>query len=237
MKNSCKQENILYNLFVKKNLLTHNLNKTLYDDGYSTLLSTGLLPNNLIPIFKNESTFDFDLFKTLYILREQYIKKYGFALLSEPFIDSLAEQLSDSTTIELGAGSGFLSLCLQNKGINITPYDKYPLDKNKYKFSLHHTEVLVNNAASIIEENKCFSYIISWPNYADNWAYKALLKMQKGTILYYCGEGRGGCTANDAFFDFLSKKTSFDPIKSKKINKHYLSWKGIHDRWYVYIIN
>jgi hypothetical protein len=64
----------------------------------------------------------------------------------------------------------------------------------------------------------------------DDSLYKSLLKMRevnKNCIMIYIGEGKGGCTASDEFFEAIKiiKDSSFDDAV-----KDYQRWIGLHDR-------
>lgn len=206
------------------------------------LLNTGLANDNLHEYLYqsdngyNYSSRSFELFK----IREHYINNFGFALLSNKLINSLSEQLKDQCVLEVGAGTGFLSFCLQNKGLYITPLDESPIHNNQYNFTTCYTDLVIHEASEYIKDsftkNPFDSIIMSWPSYETNFAFNVLSNMKKGQQLYYCGENYGGCTGNDAFFDLLDTKTLLNEKLTQQLHADALLWPGLHDSWYVYDI-
>jgi hypothetical protein len=61
-----------------------------------------------------------------------------------------------------------------------------------------------------------------WPEYAADWAYKALMRFQ-GDHLVYVGEGYGGCTADDNFHKELNE--NWDEVQLIALPQ----WFGLHD--------
>ena len=49
------------------------------------------------------------------------------------------------------------------------------------------------------------------------------------------GEGYGGCTGDDDFFNYLDEH--FTPIKEldDELNEHHIRFPGINDHWWVYV--
>lgn len=65
---------------------------------------------------------------------------------------------------------------------------------------------------------------LCWPPYGDPMAHEALVAYA-GNMLIYCGENRGGCTANDDFFAELDH--SWTPIA--RAGSNFTRWDGMHD--------
>jgi len=170
-------------------------------------------------------------------LRDEYIKNFGFSLISDGLVDALTSQLSGKKVLEVGAGTGFLSSVLQKNGIGIIPIDCSIGEKNEYGFSKIHTPITKAEASDFLKtENNFDAVIMSWANYNSNFAYTVLSKMKKGQLLYYCGEGAGGCTGDDRFHDILSSNTVIQEKISLLLRKLSVNWNGLHDRWNVYKI-
>ncbi|KAA9007338.1 hypothetical protein F4V43_02305 [Paenibacillus spiritus] len=93
------------------------------------------------------------------------------------------------------------------------------------------TKVEQMDAIAAIEEygNQIDILIMSWP-YMDDVAYRALRRLHEvnsSAIVVYIGEGFGGCTANDNFFDH------FEEIEDEYFNSvknNYQRWFGIYDK-------
>jgi hypothetical protein len=65
-----------------------------------------------------------------------------------------------------------------------------------------------------------------WPFYRDNWAARALGDY-KGKTVIYVGELKGGCCAEDAFFEVLEDWRCCHYVELPTVY-------GIHDALYVY---
>jgi hypothetical protein len=65
---------------------------------------------------------------------------------------------------------------------------------------------------------------VNWPSYAESWATDAL-KEFKGEFVVFIGEGAGGCTADDEFFQILSAWKEIDVGTADTYQKN---WYGIH---------
>lgn len=219
--------------------LEDRLNKELYESTIN-FYNNGLVTEDLENKFtmngkKNDfglNYLDFDM--SISMLRYDFVEKYGFVLLNEKLIKSVSKHLNNKKIIELGAGTGWLSHQLQKNNIDITPIDK-KIKNNDYGFNTTYTDILECDAIEYLKKNNNYdTVILSWPNYSEDFAYEVLKNIPKGKELIYIGEREGGCTANDDFFNLLADKTILNKDITNQINKNSLSWKGIHDKWYVY---
>lgn len=211
------------------------LNDVLSDEMRSKLFSE-MLENGLVPD-EIRREFDIDSFKLLYdmhLKRDSYIGRFGFVVVSERLISSLSESLRGRSVIEVGAGTGFLSKKLQDSGIDVHATDAKPFNESQYGFGKTHTEIEIIDGASAIARRHYDDVILSWPSYSTEFATETLLAMKPGQRLHYCGEGYGGCTASDSFFDLLDEKAVINEALTSLIRPNGLSWPGIHDEWLVY---
>ncbi len=199
----------------------------------NSLFEDGILKNNLYKYFAEDFS---DISFYLQMLRSEYTKKFGFFLISEDFISVTSELLQNNKVLEVGAGSGFLSYCLQKNGVDITPID-LKIDNNNYGFEQTYTEIIQINAVDYIKKNNNYDTIImSWPNYQNPFAYNVLKQMKKGQQLIYIGEGYGGCTADDKFFKLLQDRAFINNDLTSKLKQNSYSWPCIHDEVESYII-
>lgn len=162
-------------------------------------------------------------------LREIYTQLISWCLISNKWLDILANKLSGKRCIELYAGKGHLSNQLRKRDVNITPYDN-----GSWNSSMHSVGNVIRmdslNAIKSINDN--IDYILmSWiPLEKDNNKNANCVKVAKH-ILYkhpetkfiVIGENYGGCNANDIFFNMCTSRYP------KNINKYFQSWDGIHD--------
>lgn len=200
----------------------------------SSLFENGILNKELYSYFENDFS---DLSFFIQTLRDSYVKDFGFFLVTEDFLDVSKNFLSNKHVLEVGAGTGFLSNCLHNNGINITSID-LETTNNKYGFQKMHHNIIEGDAVKYLKKNlKSYSTVLmSWPNYSNDFAYNILKVMEPNQSLIYIGESFGGCTANDKFFNLLEKKAKINVTATENYQANHVSWPCIHDKVYVYDI-
>lgn len=210
------------------NLLNKQLN---FDNKHiENLLTTGLVPLEINDNFNDDRRKqDFSLM----MFRAKYIEQFGFTTLSQNLINKVSQLFKNDKIIEVGAGSGWLSYNLQQKGLDVTAVDLKPLN-NEYGFKHSYTDVIEANAQDYITQHQYDTIIMSWPDYDGDFAANILALMHKGKTLIYIGEREGGCTANDDFFHLLEQKCTLNEVFTQQIQPLSRSWPGIHDKWYVY---
>lgn len=194
------------------------------------LMETGILSKEHYGLF-NEDYRNFEINIALMNMRDTYIHQYGFYIVSEGFIENTVNYFGKSKILEVGAGSGFLSACLQKSGIEVVPTDAH-LINNSYGFKTLHTEIVEEDSVKFLKNNKKYFDVVlmSWPNYSSSFAYNIVKNMDSGQILIYIGEGYGGCTGDDKFFEYMEKNTEILEKETNKFNESSFSWIGIHDR-------
>jgi len=156
--------------------------------------------------------------------RRPLCRQYSFAI---PTIEAVEALISISPLVEIGAGTGYWTMLVSQSGGDITAYDKKPSKGNKYAFTHTHTEVFQGDESVLSSIDKRFSLFLCWPNYDNDFAYNCLRRF-KGNTLAYAGEARGGCTANDKFFELLEVEWT--------LSKHVSlpQWFGINDSLFLY---
>lgn len=199
------------------------------------MLKNGLVPEELNEFFtRSESrAYSFSDSFALMSVREPYIHNFGFFLVNEKLLNMLAYEFDGDKIIEVGAGTGWLSHNLQQKGLNVTPVDSH-LSNNTYGFKKLYTDIVEDKAEDFILNNKYDTILMSWPDYSSDFAHTILDRMPKNKTLIYIGEGYGGCTANDDFFYLLESKCTLLEDKTYRLQRHVQQWAGIHDQIQVY---
>ena len=157
-----------------------------------------------------------------YTLRSDFIKTIGFTLISNDWIKPLSQWIGDRKCLEVMAGTGSLSFALQQQGIDIIATDDFSWegssnwnDNNNYWTEIEHID-----ATKAVEKygKDIDIIIISWP-YMDDTAHRILQSMRKvnlNCIMIFIGEGMGGCTADDEFFEAIQEieNTEFEQVVS-----------------------
>lgn len=93
----------------------------------------------------------------------------------------------------------------------------------------------LGDAPSLIT-SRIGAVLMTWPPYDDPFALKVALAMLPGQWLVYEGENVGGCTANTAFFEFMSDSTLWQPMTeaSSRLNAVHVTLATLHDHWTVW---
>jgi hypothetical protein len=169
-------------------------------------------------------------------IRKEYIKLGMYGFVSWRWISPLSEWIGERKCLEVMAGRGWLSHALQIKGIDVTATDNYSWNRPEYIQNWTDTVTNVEKLDAIDAIEKYGSeidiLIMSWP-FRNKTAYKTiktLYKVNPNAMIIYIGEGRGGTTANDDFFDTFSiiKDYEFEIAAS-----HFQSWNLIKDGLYL----
>jgi len=160
-------------------------------------------------------------------IRSEYTK-YNFFILSHEFLSNVATMCSSLKTqkiVELGAGAGWFSYWLSLYGVPVCE----SIDNMSWESKWNSVLKMVKKKSAInfVKENPQIElFLLSWP-YMDSFALRVWKAMQKGQYLFYIGEGKGGCTANDDFFSAVDKYKIEDKWG---LEKSFVSFWAIHDR-------
>ncbi len=188
-----------------------------------------IIENKEIPYnYPNDFTKNFHL-------RSKVIEDMGFVLISKDWISPFSDWIGSRKCLEIMAGSGALSYSLMQQGVNIITTDDFSWEMSeKQKLWWNNGKLWtkiekINYLDAIKKYGKDIDIIImSWP-YMDNMAARALIKMRKINplcLMIYIGEGSGGCTANDRFFQLIRPIQDYSFEESVKKFKR---WWGIYD--------
>ena len=190
--------------------------------------------NEIVENIPNKYTDNWDYFEPdvtteAFKLREQWIKKGMYALVSWQWVKPLVEWMGDRKCLEVMAGRGWLSLALQSLGVNIIATDNYSWIRERH-WDEPVTEVEELDSVEAVKKygKDIDLLIISWP-YMDDIAYKTIKKLHEvnpDVQIIYIGENMGGCTADDEFFEHFRE---INNEEFKKVVGKFQSWWGLHD--------
>jgi len=166
-------------------------------------------------------------------LRETFIRKGMFALVSWQWVRPLAKWIGEKRCLEVMAGRGWLSLALQSLGVDIIAADDYSWSKAR-NWAEPVTEVEELDAVEAVKKygNNIDLLIISWP-YMDETAYntiKELNNINSNVQIIYIGEEIDGCTANNDFHEHFQE---IEDEEFQKAVSGFQQWWGLHDRVYL----
>lgn len=181
----------------------------------------------------NWDYFEPDVTTEAFKLREQWLKKGMYALVTWSWVIPFAKWIGDRKCLEVMAGRGWLSLALQSLGVNIIATDDYSWIRER-NWDEPVTEVEELDAINAVEKygKDIDLLIISWP-YMDEIAYntiKELNNINPNAQIIYIGEGMGGCTADD---DFHHHFREIENEEFQSAVSGFQQWWGLHDRVYL----
>jgi hypothetical protein len=132
---------------------------------------------------------------------------------------------SYSPVVSVGSGLAYTESIALEKGADILATDISPDEKNLWctdgEFQM---EVEKLDASGAVKKYFDRNVFMGWPPYDNPMAYEVVKAMEIGKFLVYVGEGHGGCTGNDEFFEYLY--ANFEEVE---IEFSIPRWSGIYD--------
>lgn len=161
--------------------------------------------------------------------RHHLTTAYAWSIVSPGDVAWMTEQLDGRAVVEIGAGSGYWAWQLEQAGIDVAAYDPHPpAEDNPYCKTGPYTTVLADDA-SAVKHHQDRALLMVWPPYEGEHARHAL-SLYEGDLLVYAGEGHGGCTADDGFYELLDAE--WDEVS---VAPQHVTWWGIHCRLAAYV--
>jgi hypothetical protein len=145
---------------------------------------------------------------------------FSWSVCSPGDIAWMREILDGRAVVECGAGSGYWAWQMEQAGIGVAAYEPLEVADNGYVRREWTTLLRDDHSASRHHPDRAL--FLCWPSYDDPWAAQALA-CYEGDLLIFAGEGQGGCTADDGFFELREAgwdETGMSPA-------HVSHW-GIH---------
>jgi SAM-dependent methyltransferase len=166
-----------------------------------------------------------------HLVRDAYIQDYGFAILTRETADELISLTRGRKVLDAGSGSGYIAKVLHDAGVDVTAVDS---GTGSYGFKTCWKRDIEADAATLLPGDYDV-VLLSWPCYGATFAHEVISAMRTAQTLVFQGEGIGGCTANDAFFDDLRKDWFRQDEWSDALNQGHVQFHGLHDRWSVHV--
>ena len=159
-----------------------------------------------------------------------YLRDFGYVLATREVMDTLADQLSGrGLVLDAGSGSGYLSHELRRMGV-----ETFAVDADKSGLPVFQRN-LTGDAVSCIS-SRISAVLLAWPPFEDRFAVNVAQAMLPGQLLIYQGENGGGCTADSAFFDYVSDQTRwrrrFD--LSNELDAVHVTFSMNKDHWLMF---
>ncbi len=139
-------------------------------------------------------------------MRYGLTNKYAWAV---PNQEALATIAAEGRVVEAGAGSGYWASLLRAMKTDVIAFDKHGTDLAANHFHKASpvkawTDIARGDAAAV-KPHGDRSLFMSFPPHDEPFAYD-VLKNYRGNRFVYVGEGPGGVTGDDKFFNLLAKR-------------------------------
>lgn len=171
-------------------------------------------------------------------LQTQFRKEYGYVLASREVMDTMADLLRNAgPMLEVGSGSGYLSKELARLGLSTfaVDYVDYTLPNNGYPIDAVYQRDAQGDAVPFVAKG-FGAVLMTWPPYDRPFALRVAKAMLPGQLLIYGGENAGGCTANQAFFDYLADTDRWERLfdLSDQLDAVHVTFCGDKDHWLMF---
>lgn len=151
---------------------------------------------------------------------EGLVYEYAWAIPNDAALDAIKPL---SPVVEVGAGGGYWTMLLRERGAQVVPYDIQPYPLLNPYVSRSWVPVSRGGPRAALRHGRSeWTLMLCWPSYEDRFAEEALL-LHLGEQVVYIGESWGGCTATDRFHELLEER--YKLVKEVAIPQ----WWGIHD--------
>lgn len=131
----------------------------------------------------------------IYKLRDQWISEFGFAI---PCAELLNELAKHEQVVEVGAGSGYMTRLMMNRGINVIGSDpmleEFSFEQGK------HAVLALRQAKTMARGNPHAAIFCSWPSLEQTWFRQMLQAMKIGQHLVVIRED---ACAEDSAWQYL----------------------------------
>jgi hypothetical protein len=177
----------------------------------------------LEPEFYAAGLSDLKRFDDLGIGRMKLSSRYAWSIITPGDVTWIVQQLAGRPVVEIGAGSGYWAWQLEQAGVDIAAYDPHPVSLDN-EFCKHgpYTAVLPGGPEAVLSQHPDRALLMVWPPYGGAHAAEAL-RLYCGDLLIYAGEGWGGCTADDGFYELLDQEWN----EVSEAPQH-VTWSGVH---------
>ena len=181
--------------------------------------ATELQPTFPYSAFEQATAKELD---TLGASRHHLATRYAWSIITPGDVAWIVEQLDGRPVVEIGAGTGYWAWQLEQAGVDVAAYDPNPpADDNHFCKAGPYTTVLADDATAV-KHHQDRTLLMVWPPYGGEHARHAL-SLYEGDLLIYAGEGWGGCTADDGFYELLDAE--WDEVS---VAPRHVTWWGIH---------
>lgn len=184
---------------------------------------------------------DVEQIEAQFVLRRQFRRDFGYVVASAEVMNILSELLLETgPVLDAGCGSGYLSKELTRLGVSMFAVDCCDFREVRpsgqgYPINAVYQRDALGDAATFIS-NHFGAVLLAWPPYDRPFALRVAQAMLPGQLLVYEGESAGGCTADDAFFEFMADTSHWERLAgdSARLNAVHVTLDTLHDHWTVW---
>jgi hypothetical protein len=164
--------------------------------------------------------------------RGKFVRLYSWSIPCKEAVDAIIKY-AQGPVYDPMAGSGFWAKILNDHGVNVIASDLHTSSKhNDYEHKGRHGKVRRANAYQVAGQTmhrRGGSLILSWPPYGSPVGYNIIKLVPVGTVVFYFGESWGGCTGDDAMFQYFNQ--NFKELEEVKLPQ----FDGIRDSLAIWI--
>ena len=152
-------------------------------------------------------------------VREVFTREIGWFIPTAEYLDALARVVQTRKVVEVCAGTGLFGKLMRGRGANwiSTDLEPWPNSEDVSKFD-------ALEAVRALNPDIVFA---GWIPYGSTLDYELA---RLGHPCIYVGEGWGGCTGSEKFWERQGKDGY--RIKDSELCPDVSQWIGIHDRTY-----
>ena len=134
------------------------------------------------------------------------IERFGFAVPTDEALEVIAAASPDGV-LELGAGTGYWSHLLSERGVDVLAYDVDPPPSatNEWFAGTQPWFPVAVGGIETVDTEAARTLLIVWPTRDETWPADALERFHAagGSRLVFVGEGPGGRSGDDRFHAML----------------------------------
>ena len=140
-----------------------------------------------------------------------------FAIPTWEWVGNFSVLLKNKRVLDFGAGVGIITAMLKDKGVEVRA-----IDNNNRELPKLIDTMIIDEGVKYVREHKDEYDVLflAWPEMNETCLDVCNIFCGEGKKVYYLGEGEGGCTASDKFFE------TFD---LKYLDIGYAPLFGLHD--------
>jgi hypothetical protein len=164
--------------------------------------------------------------------RHHVVRSYSWAIANPRALDWMTRKLRGRGLLEVGAGRGYWAWQLAMRGVDVLATDLELVGGGNNCYFSRFTDPRVAPPIfhSIVEgagpamaaRHSRRALFLCWPPYGAEMATETL-EAYRGNMLFYAGEGEGGCNAPDSFFRLLDRDWEY------RGSGPMIQWSGIRD--------